>query len=130
MPTTPHSPAALPPAGRGRRRPPGGAGRVGTAPPRATATISAAIMPTAWVTATTPNSGTRRLIMPPPKSPRPQAIADVSPSAPTRRPGSSSGIRHPLGPRQRDHRVGERVVPGRGGEVDHLVVGREIADDG
>src|SRR5262245_13209361 len=99
---------------------------------------------TARLTSTTPNSGARRLRSPPPKSAVPQAAAESSPSTTVAMPGPSTsavgGRPRRLGrlgcaavhgrrPTQLDDLVGDAVVAVGRGQVDHLEVVGDLAQE-
>ena len=105
-----------------------------------------ATRPTTWTTSETPSTGARRLVQPPPKSPRPSATDEARPKTTTARPGPNSVSRGP-GPRrgraghvglvrrvvelrrpgERDDRIGRRVVAIRRRQVDDLEVAGDVA---
>src|SRR3954462_12202758 len=129
MPTSPKTPAtnASPTSGS-----------EGNGSPRASARMSAAIAPTACVTATTASTGARRVTRPPPKSPVPQQRAEARPRTTT----ATSGVRSASGGLlergvavdrggavEDDDLVGELVVAVRRRQVDHLEVARDLPEE-
>src|SRR5688572_15476599 len=111
----------------------------GTGSARRTASSSAATMPTSWVARTRTTTVIRRLTSPPPKSPAPHVIAAKSPNTitdagPNGPPspidegglGCGLGVRGDGGGQLHDD-IGHVVVPVGWSQVDHLEVGRQVA---
>src|SRR5690349_10623140 len=110
----------------------------GNGSPRTTASPRAAKPPIACVTATTESTGARRVTSPPPKSPDPQKSAEARPRTTPATPGArsasgrllESGVAVDRRRALEDHDlVGLVVVALRGGQVDHLEVARDLAQE-